>query len=103
LIRGSDHSRVNFDRVSTANALEFALLQDAKQLRLKVRRQISDFIEDNRSAIRQLESTLARLECGGAFMSRHARGDQAWRDSPAICLATLRHSGRMMPGVQPSG
>src|SRR5262249_4406840 len=58
------------DRSTTANAVEFALLQDAEQLRLGVRRQLADLIEEDRAAMRQLESAHAPGEgaCKGTLL-----------------------------------
>src|SRR5262249_42829209 len=44
------------DRSTTAHAVEFALLQDAEQFRLGVRRQLADLVEEDGAALGQLES-----------------------------------------------
>ncbi len=45
-IGGGDETNVNLDRVSAAEALEFALLQNAQQQNLHFLRQFTDFVEE---------------------------------------------------------
>jgi hypothetical protein len=42
-------------RAIVADALVFALLQDAQQLALQVERNLADFVEEDRAAVSELE------------------------------------------------
>ena len=53
--RGDDPD-VHSQRPRRAKALELSLLKDAKQLGLRVERQLADFIEEDGTAVRQLEA-----------------------------------------------
>ncbi len=58
-MRRRDDAHVDFLARRRADALERSLLQHAQQLGLQVERQIADFVEKQRPAMRQLESPLA--------------------------------------------
>ena len=50
-VGGGDHAHVHLHRLRIADALEFALLQDAQQFHLQLRLQRADLIEENRAAV----------------------------------------------------
>ena len=54
-VGGREHAHIERDRRAAAEALDFALLQDAQQLRLQRQRHLGDFIEQQRAALRLLE------------------------------------------------
>src|SRR6266545_2941028 len=49
---------VNLDCLKTAEPLKLALLQNAQQLHLRLRIEVSDFVEEERAAIGQLKAAL---------------------------------------------
>ena len=55
-VRRRDEPHVDAQRLDAADALERALLQDAQQLHLHVDRQLAYLVEEQRSAVRQLEA-----------------------------------------------
>src|SRR5437879_4438614 len=59
-----DHSRVGLYLSNAADAAKFFLLQDPEQLGLNFQRELSDFVEKNRSPARELE--FSRLRGNGA-------------------------------------
>jgi len=54
-VRGGDDADVHAERSRAAEPFDAPLLEDAQQLDLDVGRQIADFVEEDRGAIRQLE------------------------------------------------
>src|SRR5262249_23186566 len=54
-----DDAHVYFARQRTSNRFEFAFLQHAKQLGLKLQRKFADFVQKNRATVSQLESSSA--------------------------------------------
>ena len=74
------------------NALKFLVLHHAQELGLQVGRQIANFIQEDRAAVRHLELPL--LLCRGAcegtlFMAKQLAGQQLWGERHAID----RHKG----------
>ena len=70
-----------------ADALHFALLQDAQQLDLQLRRQLGDFVEEDRAPVRHLETPGARLDGSGertALMPEQLRLGDPERDRAAV-------------------
>ena len=59
-----DNPHVHPLRAGAAKPLELALLQDSQQLRLHLRRNVADLVEEQAAAVRQLES--AGTADGGA-------------------------------------
>jgi hypothetical protein len=55
-VGGRDHAHVDLDRPDPADPLEALLLEDAQQLDLGRARKIADLVEEQRPAVRQLES-----------------------------------------------
>ena len=81
-IRRGHHAYVDADGFGTAEALEFALLQDAQQLALKIERQIADLIQEYGAAIRLFESPNTVLQGAGecaAGMAEKLRFEQVFR------------------------
>ena len=58
-IGAGDEAHVDADGLVAADALEFAFLQHAQELDLKAQRNFRDFVEQQRAAVRRLESALA--------------------------------------------
>src|SRR5205085_4371106 len=50
-IGGSEHAHVHMERVVDADALHLAFLQHTQELRLDVKRQLSDLVEEQRRAV----------------------------------------------------
>src|SRR5207237_816059 len=63
-IGGADEASVDGNAGTAADALDGALLQDAQQAHLQPRRQLADFVEEQRAAVGQLEAAATGL--GGA-------------------------------------
>src|SRR5205823_8776551 len=64
-VRGRDDLHVALDRLRSADALEFLVLDDAQQLRLRGQRHLPDLVQENRAAVRELEaSELAAVGAG---------------------------------------
>src|SRR4029079_11896826 len=70
-MRRGDDADVDGDRPRASQALDLALLEDTQQLDLHVRRQVANFVEEDRGLIRQLESPdLSREGAGvGALLA----------------------------------
>src|SRR2546426_7710677 len=61
-VGGGDHADVAGDGLGPADAKELAVLEDVKELRLKLRRELAHLVEEQRAAIGVLEApALARL------------------------------------------
>src|SRR4051794_861750 len=67
-IRGGDDARFQPDRFDAADAFELTLLQDAKQLRLKVGRHLADLVEEDGALPRDFQL---------ALLLRHGAGERA--------------------------
>src|SRR6185295_11134421 len=52
---GGDHAHVDTLRARRSDALELAFLQHAEELHLNIRRQVTDLVEKDRTAVGQLE------------------------------------------------
>ena len=52
----SDNSNVHPDGAAAAYRLELLLLEDAEQLDLSFERQLTDFVQEDRAPVRQLEA-----------------------------------------------
>src|SRR5262249_25644149 len=60
-IRCGDDPCVDLDRLAAAHALDLALLQHAKELRLHGQRHVADLVEEQRASARALELAAALL------------------------------------------
>src|SRR5712692_3346631 len=56
-MRSCDQADINFVRAVTAEPLEFLLLQDAQQLRLKFERNVADLVKKERALVRKLKTS----------------------------------------------
>jgi hypothetical protein len=65
-----EHADVYGDRSRSPHALKIALLKDAQQGDLRLRRNVADFIQEDRSAICQLKAAQMplRRSCKSAFL-----------------------------------
>ena len=63
LVGGGDDAHVHAQRARAPHALELALLQHAENLRLGDGREIGDLVEEERSAVGQLETPLLAVPC----------------------------------------
>ena len=78
-VGGGDHAHVHLPRCRTPNGVEFALLQDAEQFRLKVEGQFTDLVEEDRPLVGERKpalSFLGRPGIGAGFMSEELALDQ---------------------------
>ena len=64
-IRGGDHADAHAHRPAAADRFELLLLKDAQQLDLRVERQLTDFVEEDRAAVGDLEPADALLDRTG--------------------------------------
>ena len=61
-VGGGDEAHVDLAAVGRADALHFAVLDDAEQLRLDRHRQLADLVEEQRRAVRLFEEARLRLD-----------------------------------------
>ena len=85
LVGRGDDADVDLDRPRRSEALDFALLQHAQDLGLRLRAHVADFVEEDRAAVGLLE--LADLLLGRAgeralLVAEQLRLDQLLRESP---------------------
>ena len=64
-VRCCHHPHVYFETVGTAQSLHFALFQKSQKLGLQAQRQIPDFVEEKRPALRCVNSPDSRLHRPG--------------------------------------
>ena len=64
-IRGRHDPYIHMCRATAPDPLELPFLQHAQELHLGVQRQLSDFIQEDRSAVGQLEASDATLQRSG--------------------------------------
>src|SRR2546422_6044823 len=57
LVRRRDDPRINLDRLSPADRLNLALLEDTKQLGLKRRSRVGNLVQEDRPSIRLFEES----------------------------------------------
>lgn len=69
-VRSGHNPNIDPDGLLTPNAHELALLQNPKQLGLGLKWHLADFIEKERSPVREFEKPLSRVDgtCKGAFL-----------------------------------
>ena len=75
------------NRRAPADSLEHALLQDSEQRDLGLHRQLAHFVEEDRPAVRELETAEAPLCRAGErafFVAEQLRRDQLARDGGAV-------------------
>src|SRR5690349_4964333 len=61
-VRGGDDAHVDLDRRRASDPLEFLLLQDSQQLRLKVEPHLGDLVEEQRPAVSALKRAFDALD-----------------------------------------
>ena len=89
LVRGGDHADVHLDRPRRSEPLDFAFLQHAQHLGLRLRAHVADFVEEDRAAVGLLE--LADLLLGRAgeralLVAEQLRLDQLLGNRGAVHL-----------------
>src|SRR4029077_11371859 len=88
-IGGGDHANVDALRAVAAQALEFLLLEHAKELGLQLQRNIGDFVEKKRAAVGELETPDFLADGpgeGAALVAEKLRFQQAGGNGGAIDL-----------------
>jgi len=102
--RGND-AHVDVNRSGPADALELAFLKNAQQRDLGLHRQFADFVEEDGSAVRQLEAAEAALRRPGECpfivakqlrrdqLARHRRTVYADERSGATCRPPMDRAG----------
>ena len=86
-VGGSQHAHVDLERARAAHALVLAGFDGAQQLGLRFRAQVGHFIQEERTAIGQLELAAPRLVRTGEralLVAEHLRLDQLARDGRAV-------------------
>src|SRR3954471_2834840 len=86
-MRRRDHANVDLDRIRVADALELALLQHAKKLRLERGTHRADFVEKQRALVCLFEPSLPRADGAGertADMTEQFRFEQRFRNRAAV-------------------
>src|SRR5690348_11789666 len=64
-MRRGDDTHVDFDRAAAPDRLDLALLKNAQELHLGLGRELADLVEEDRPAVRELESADALLQRAG--------------------------------------
>ncbi len=96
-VRRRDDANIHGNFVVASHGPNFLLLQNAQQLRLQLERQLANFVQENRSAIRGLKKSSLGLQCAGECallmtkkLAFHQRRDQRtavhgnkWHRTPA--------------------
>src|SRR5580704_2916173 len=105
-MRGRDDAYIGADWRAPANSRVLALLQDAQQPRLRVRRHVADLVQKQGTALRLLEPTgiaLRRAREGAPLMAeqfaldqlsgdcRHVDGDKGSAPALAVIVQGARH------------
>ena len=87
LVGRGDDAHVDFDLLRAADALEAALFQHAQQLALDGQRQLANFVEEKRAAMRQFhlaDLARARAGVGAALVSEELVFDQPFGNGGAV-------------------
>ena len=88
-IGGGNQAHVHFQGFRSAQAFEFALLQDAEQLHLNGRGDVADFVEEKRALVGKLEFT-GLGSCGAGkralFIAKKFAFEQGFGNGRAIDL-----------------
>ena len=86
-MRGCDQADINLVSAVAAESLEFLLLQDSQQFRLKFQRDVADFVQKERTLVRQFKaSSLLRDRSGecSLFVSEQFTFQKPERDRCAV-------------------
>ncbi len=95
-IGSGDHPHVDLQRLDAADPLDLALLENAQELRLEVERELSQLVEEDGPAVRELEHALARRGRArerSLLVSEELALDQVLRDRAAV----EDHEGAIAP------
>ena len=98
-IRGGDQPYVHLDRLGASDALEFMLLQHPQQLDLRISGQVSDFVEEKRALVSQLEASDATDHRAGeraTFVAEKLTFYKRLRDRAAV----YPYHGTLPPGAK---
>jgi len=87
-IGGRDEANVDVDRLDSADALELALLKGAEELHLHLDRDLADLVEEQRAAVRELET---------AGFARDRARERAALVAEKLALDELLRNGRAIP------
>src|SRR5437867_2572855 len=107
-IRCGNHANVGADGPAATDTLEFALLQHAQQHDLGLGGEFADLVEEERSAVGQLEATLAPLQGPGErallVAEEFASGERSYSANTAVAPdpATRSRTRRSCVGKSPS-
>jgi hypothetical protein len=77
-IRCRDHAHIRSNWLAAPHAFKFPLLQDAQESNLRVRGELSHFIEENRAALCNLKTPETSLKSTGEssfFVTEKLRGN----------------------------
>src|SRR5262249_13916311 len=88
-VGGGQDADIDLDRRAAAYPLEFALLQDAQQLDLRLVRDLGDLVQENGAAVGQLEASAAPGDCAGEgalLVAEQLALHQAGREGGAVDL-----------------
>ena len=99
-VRRRDHTNVRLDGPVAADPLEFLFLQDPQERDLHFRRQLADFVEEDRSAIRRLETSDPLLQGSrerALFVAEQLAGDEFGRERRTIHLHESTPRARRPP------
>src|SRR5437764_3465015 len=82
LVRRRQNAHVDADRLTTTDALDLFRFDRTKQFGLRLGTEVSDFVEEERSSVRELEAPNAAVRCPGErplFVPEHLALDElAW-------------------------
>ena len=86
-VGGGDDADIHLDGAVAADAFELALLEDAQQLGLDLRRNLADFVQQDGPAVGQFEAAFAFGQRAGEralFVAEEFAFDEVLRDGGAI-------------------
>src|SRR5215467_1530122 len=86
-VGGDDDADVNIDALRAADTFETALFENTEQLGLAGKRELADFVKEERSALRQLDFAdfaVAGAGEGALFVAEQFVLHQAFRDGGAV-------------------
>src|SRR3990172_228554 len=89
MVRGGSDANIHVEGFFTADPLNLAFLDDAKQLHLHVRGEIADLIKENRASIGQLKASFSLANRSGKrafFMSKELAFEYSFSQSRAVYL-----------------
>ena len=87
LVRSADDAHIDGNFLPSTQALDHPLLQKAQQFDLQRQRNVADFVEEERPAMRQLDLAFGHFDCTSEralFMPEQLTLDQAFRDRRAV-------------------